>query len=320
MPSNGHRPGQVNVHIVVTCSNRKRHTVPDQLRVGNLRERGSSRRFAAWADRLSTSTVDGFPAVDLYAGEHWQIARTLPAQIAPRAASLWVCSDGYGLIPASATIRPYAATFAAGGVDSVGQDRSAVQDWWTRLTEWPGPAEGQPRSFTDLARRDPDATIIAVLSDAYQRACATDVTVAAGLLRDPQQLSVIGPATNGLADLVVPVTARLQPHLGGSLLSLNARVAAFLLHSSVDDDHDLRRTRLRERVAQTTAATPARAIRAAGQRLTDEEVRAFIGEHVGERAVTATTLLRRLRLSGRSCEQARFGQLFAEVTTSGVRP
>jgi len=318
MASSGH-PGLANVHVVVTCSNRKRHTVPERLRVGNLRERGSGRRFSAWTDRLSTSSAIDFPAVDLYAGEHWQIARTLPDQIAPRAVTLWVCSAGYGLIPASALIRPYAATFAPGGVDSVGEDRSAVRDWWTRLTEWPGPVADQPRSFTDLARRDADATIIAVLSDAYQRACAIDVTAAAGLLRDPQQLSVIGPATTDLADLVVRVTARLQPHLGGSLLSLNARVAAFLLRSSVDDDHNLGRTRLRERVEQTTMATPARAARAAGQRLTDEEVRAFICEHTGEHGVTATGLLRRLRLSGRSCEQARFGQLFAEVIARGVR-
>jgi hypothetical protein len=41
---------------------------------------------------------------------------------------------------------------------------------------------------------------------------------------------------------------------------------------------------------------------------------------VGEPAVSATGLLRRLRLSGRSCEQARFGQLFAEATAGGVRP
>jgi hypothetical protein len=318
MASSSH-PALTNVHVVVTCSNRKRHTVPDRLRMGNLRERGSGRRFSAWTDQLSTSSASEFPAVDLYAGEHWQIARTLPDQITPRAATLWVCSAGYGLIPASASIRPYAATFAPGGVDSVGEDKPAVRDWWTRLTEWPGPAAGQPRSFTDLARRDPDATIIAVLSDAYQRACATDVTAAASQLRDTQQLSVIGPATKDLADFVVPVTARLQPHLGGSLLSLNARVAAFLLRSSVDDDHNLGRTRLRERVEQTTMATPARAARAAGCRLTDEEVRAFIREHTGEHVVTATGLLRRLRLSGRSCEQARFGQLFAEVIAWGVR-
>jgi hypothetical protein len=138
-------------------------------------------------------------------------------------------------------------------------------------------------------------------------------------LLDSQQLSVIGPATNDLADFVVPVTARLQPHLGGSLLSLNARVAAFLLRSSVEDNHSLGRMRLRERVEETTSATPARTARAAGQRLTDEEVRAFICEHAGERAATATSLLRRLRLSGRSCEQARFGQLFAEVIAWGVR-
>lgn len=312
MNDNGHDT-QTAVHIIVTCSNRKSQAVPDQLRIGELRERALSQRFATWTQRLSANIGAEYPATDLYAGEHWQVARTLPSQLAPRAATLWVCSAGYGLIPANARIRPYAATFAAGGPDSVGEDKAAARDWWTRLTQWPGPGSDEPRSFVDLARSDPHATIIAVLSDAYQRACAADVLAATQLLADSEQMSVIGPVTTELASVTVPVTARLQPLLGGSLLSLNARVAALLLRGAAEGVHDVSRLRLRDRVEQSTITAPAPAVRTAGRRMTDEEVRTFIGAHVGERALSATGLLRRLRQSGQSCEQARFGQLFAEV-------
>ncbi|MEV8504478.1 hypothetical protein AB0368_06550 [Actinoplanes sp. NPDC051475] len=308
---------QSPVHIIVTCSNRKSDVVPDRLRMADLRGHTTGRRFTDWTQRLSTSTDPDRPAIDLYAGEHWQIARTLPLQIAPRPATLWVCSAGYGLIAAHTPIQPYAATFAGGGLDSVGEDRTSAREWWTRLTQWPGPARGEPRSFVDLARRDPNATIIAVLSEAYQRACAADIMAATQLLGDGEQMSVIGPATTELADVIVPVTARLQPLLGGSLLALNARVAALLL-SSAEDDQDLRRQRLRARVEQSTVSAPARAVRAAGQRMTDEEVRAFIGAHVEEPGVSATSLLRRLRQSGRSCEQGRFGQMFAEIAATAA--
>lgn len=306
---------QSPVHIVVTCSNRKSEVVPDRLRMADLRGHTMSRRFTDWTQRLSASIGPNRPAIDLYAGEHWQVARTLPLQLAPRPATLWVCSAGYGLIPAHTSIRPYAATFAGGGLDSVGEDRTSARDWWTRLTQWPGPASGEPRSFADLARRDPRTTIIAVLSEAYQHACAVDIMTATRLLRDSEQMSVIGPATTELADVTVPVTARLQPLLGGSLLALNARVAALLL-SSAKNDQDLRRQRLRERVEQSTASAPTRVARAAGRRMTDDEVRAFIGTHVEEPGVSATSLLRRLRLSGQSCEQGRFGQLFAEIAAT----
>lgn len=302
------------VHVVVTCSNRKSQTVPDQLRMSDLRGLPSSRRFATWTQRLSTHVGADHPATALYAGEHWQVARTLPDHVAPRPATLWVCSAGYGLIAANTTIRAYAATFATGGRDSVGEDKAAAREWWTRLTQWPGPVSGQPRSFVDLARRDPHATIIAVLSEAYQRACAADILAASRLLSDREQMSVIGPITTELADVTVPVTARLQPLLGGSLLSLNARVAALLLRGAAEGDHDLSRRRLRDLVEQSTITAPTRDARAAGRRMTDEEVLAFICAHADEQGVSATGLLRRLRQSGQSCEQARFGHLFTEVT------
>jgi len=301
------------LHVVVTCANRKRQAVPSQQRLGGLREHRPGLRFAAWTRRVANG-VTTIPAIDLYGGEHWQIARDLPAT-AGQPAELWVCSAGYGLIPAAAPIRPYAATFAAGEKDSVGSSVAELRDWWKRLSQWPGPAADQPRSFADLARRDPDATIVCVLSEAYQRACSADLRDAAAHLADDEQLSVIGPAGRcaHIDDLIVPVTARLRPVVGGSLQALNVRAAAYVLATAAAEAIDLRRSQLRTLVARAVAQAPEdTSRRPAGRRLTDDDVRAYIRAQLADGPATATRLLRLLRDSGLSCEQARFKQLFTE--------
>jgi hypothetical protein len=314
-------PVASSLHIVVTCANRKRFEVPAALRLGHLRDRRPAQRFAAWIRRLGDDGAPTAPARDLYGGEHWQIASTLPS-LSGQSASLWVCSAGYGFIGAHTPIRPYAATFASGAPDSVGSSRSEVQDWWHRLSGWCGPAADQPRSFADLARRDADATILAVLSDSYLRACAEDLGEAADELRDGDRLSVIGPPGRyaNIDDLVVPVTASLRPVVGGSLQSLNVRTAAHLLEASSASGRGLHRSHLRDLVrAATRDAPPDPSRRLHGQRLTDAEVRAYIRSQRGSGPGTATGLLRLLRESGRSCEQSRFKHLFIEVRTEEGR-
>ena len=80
------------VHIVVTCANRKRYPVPTQLHLRDLQERRQGLRFAAWTRRLDAEEPS-IRATDLYGGEHWQVARGLPAVVGD-SARLWVCSAG----------------------------------------------------------------------------------------------------------------------------------------------------------------------------------------------------------------------------------
>jgi hypothetical protein len=301
------------LHIVVTCANRKRHAVAPPLRLGSLGQRRPAARFATWTTRLGSSTHPRYPALDLYAGEHWQVVRSLTSDTALGArVVLWVASAGYGLIPADVAICAYGATFSAGR-DAVGTTVAEVADWWGRLGDWPGPVPDQPRTFTDLARRTRSATIIAVLSEAYQRACADDLLAAAALVGS-DALSVVGPpdAHPQLTDLLVPVTAPLRHTVGGSLQALNVRAARHLLTHGAGSG----RAALRE---AAVAATPANAPagRPTGQRMSDAEVRAYIR---AQPHTSATQLLRRLRDTGRSCEQARFGRLHAQMCQQGHRP
>ncbi|HZO68710.1 MAG TPA: hypothetical protein VFB74_27260 [Kribbellaceae bacterium] len=302
-----------SLHVVVTCANRKRHAVPSQLRLGNLSNRRPAARFAAWTARLGSGAHPRYPAVDLYAGEHWQVARNLTTDT-PTAqnAVLWIASAGYGLIRADTGICAYGATFSAARRDAVGTSVAEVADWWQRLGEWPGPAPDRPRTFTELARRSPDTTIIAVLSEAYQRACGDDLIAAASIL-DPDALSVVGPPAHPpLADVLVPVTATLRHTVGGSLQALNVRVVKHLLGHSAGSG----RAALREAaVAAVPANPPVR--RASGQRMSDADVRTYIQ---AQPHTSATQLLQQLRGTGRSCEQARFGLLHAETCQQVHRP
>lgn len=302
-------------HIVVTCSNRKTEQVPDELRLGNLPRSNPGQRFATWINRIGDYPVAQVPAINLYAGEHWQIARTLP-DLVSQPATLWVCSAGYGLIPANAAIKPYAATFAPGESDSVARSPDGVRDWWERLTNWTGPGTGQPRSLADMARRDPRAVIVAVLSAPYLRACVDDLNRAAGYLADSDQLSVIGPDGRcpDAANLLVPVTARLRSIVGGTLTALNVRAAGHVLRTATANGGALSRQGLKELMKDAIAtAPPDPSRRPPGKKLTDEEVRDFIRREITGGAMGATAALGHLRNSGRSCEQSRFHRLFAAV-------
>src|SRR5690348_3639795 len=86
------------LHVIVTCANRKTLPVPRALRLDNIPGRGTAQRVREWTGRLAeASSAPLIAAQDLYAGEHWMIARGLPRQISRARARLWVCSAGYGL-------------------------------------------------------------------------------------------------------------------------------------------------------------------------------------------------------------------------------
>lgn len=126
------------IRVVVTCANRKRQTVPEHFRLQNLNAAAPDERCAAWLKRLAAGSPTT-TAKDMYAGEHWQVARNLPEAVGA-SADLWVSSAGYGLISAAAPIHAYAATFASGQPDSVATTSDAARRWWLDLSKWEDPA------------------------------------------------------------------------------------------------------------------------------------------------------------------------------------
>ena len=110
--------------MIVTCSNRKSRPIPARLQLGQVPGRSAAQRARRWIARLAqTGSAPQVAALDLYAGEHWSVAREFPALHRPgEDIRLWACSAGYGLIPAEALIMPYHATLTPGQADSVPGD------------------------------------------------------------------------------------------------------------------------------------------------------------------------------------------------------
>lgn len=294
------------VRVVVTCTRRKTRPIPRALHMRNVPGARLSTRFRNWTERLTSAAARSVPALDLYAGEHWTIARHLCGEAEmPAKVDLWVCSAGYGLIPVDAPIAPYSATFVPGDPDSVPGGAAA---WWAALGDWDGPAGGA-RSFVQLAAANPSARLVVVLSAAYLRACHHDIRQAADKLTDPVGLSIISAGTKhdrDLADFLLPADARLQSALGGTLQALNIRAAEYLLAVGLVDHEEMNAGLERLLAEQPPPRHYDR------RRATDAEVRHFIRDHLrAEPPPTHTRLLREFRDAGYACEQGRFAALFA---------
>jgi hypothetical protein len=264
--------------------------------------------------RLTSSDLDTVPAVDLYAGEHWEIARALPRLATAFARpTLWVASAGWGLIPIDAPIRPYSATFSHQQPDSVSTNGEGAQAWWGAIAAWEGPILGAARSLTSLVADHPRDRVLLVLSQPYFAACGKDLGAALTVAND-SMISVIASGVSPQSTFEawqLPADARLQHHVGGTRGSLNVRIAADLLMTGLAD-HGAMSRHLRDRLA---AAPDLRVFER--RRLADDEVITFIrSRRASDSSVSRTSLLRELRDGDMACEQARFAALFAAATRS----
>lgn len=296
------------LHIIVTCTERKTAKVPEHLQLRNVRGGEPEVRASRWIGRLAAEvTVPTVLASDLYAGEHWTRAKALPGLAVGTQAQLWACSAGYGLISVDASVRPYAATLSPGHPDSVPGGPPGAAAWWDALSNWEGPHPGQPRSFRELAKSDPDATFLLVVSAAYLQACRTDIEAAAAAT-DQDRFMIVSAGTRESAPLdrrLLPASARLQAHLGGTRQVLNVRIA-----------EDLLRNQRMSCAAATDYLEQLLQDYPAVQRWDREK---FSGdgdvvdwirdEYQHGRGASASRMLRSLRESGRACEQKRFGRL-----------
>jgi len=306
--------GQGTVHVIVTCTNRKTMPAPPALRLGRASGRTADEAARVWITRISHQNgVPALPAADLYAGEHWMIARQLPSLAAAGQARLWVCSAGYGLIPVAARIRPYSVAFS-GQQDRVPGGADGARRWWHALSRWEGPETGHPRSIRELAAADPSASFMLALSAGYLDACRDDITAAVTELPDPDRLLVISAgarSTGHMAEVMVPADARLQAALGGTRQALNARIAARLLADGL-----MSRAEATRYLAQLLAAQPP-IPRYARRPLSDEEVSKMItGRLTHAPALSASMMLREFRDAGYACEQQRFARLHRQAVGS----
>jgi hypothetical protein len=309
------------VNIIAACTDRKRLVAPKGRQMRSISVLDIERRFSAWRKALAANTAETTQASDLYCGDHWSIARALPAVASAGGwnARLWIASAGYGLIPADAQIAPYSATFAPGHADSIvrsdpSTSREQVRTWWSRLGSVSGPDPSTPGYLSDLAGASPAAMVV-VASDVYIDAMEDDLIAARTRLPDPERLIVVSSRahrTTGIGSNWIETNARLRQVLGGAAGSLNVRVARYILQTLSPKQFSVTAARSCVEHILEMAPTLPSYDRAS---CTDTEVKDYIlSAFRSDPLVCHSPLLRQFRASGMQCEQGRFRTLFGQVT------
>ena len=307
---NSHQKQSVTVHVIITCSNQKSRAIPSRFQLGQVFGRSATERARKWTARLAeTDDAPQVAAVEMYAGEHWSVARGYPSLHMPEEdIRLWACSVGYGLISAEALIVPYHATLTPGQADSV---PGAASSWWSLLSQWQGPPPQHPRTIRALVATDPAAVFIFVLSKSYLRACGADIAAACEYIADLDRLFIVSSGAHlqgDLAAFAVPADARLQAHFGGTRRALNARIGAHLLSTGIRS-----KVEATGHLARLLAAQPP-IRRYDREKKSDREILDIIAARLAQAPTTsANRMLREFRDAGLACEQHRFTKLYRSL-------
>jgi hypothetical protein len=301
--------------LVVSCTERKRLPVPNRLHLGTVGLRDPDRRAKAWIRRLEKTRAELESALDLYAGEHWSVARTVPtvAKSTGMSVQLWIASAGYGLVRSTDFLKPYSATFLSDHPDSAslgsGTHHEFNRRWWASLAKWAGPSPGSARSLTALARMRPRDHLIVAVGATYLRALEGDLLSARDHLVRPDLLVILATRCR-LTELKanwLPISSSLRPALGGSLFSLNVRAARWLL--STASEHNLEIAPASALLSDVRVHVGAGAERR--KRSSDAAITQFIRRELqADTNRSRARLLRQLRREGGACEQRRFSRLY----------
>lgn len=305
------------VNLVVSCTNRKRYEPASGLAAHRLAGSDVEARLRTWKERLRKASDERHPAEDLYMGEHWSVVRDIVSTAGTRGwdVRLWICSAGYGLIRPSARIHSYQVTFASGTRDSVtAREPDAAQKWWKGICSGSIPGEkGVPRSLEALAQKYPRTPMVVALSADYLNAVEKDLLTVLTHAYFRRHLAIISCGTKGQSSRwqnnLLPCDGGVSASLGGTLTSLNARVARFLFESTapanpnVDYWAGLARS-LERRVVARPPRTPQ----------SNAAVIGFIRDALRQiPSASRSKLLEKFRETGNACEQKRFGELYMQL-------
>jgi hypothetical protein len=303
------------VHVVTSCTDRKKRPVPEPLRLCQVYETSLQRRLRVWVQRLQAEHGSRTPARNLYGGEHWtEFLRILERGFRPgTAVQGWVISAGYGLIPVDAPVNSYSASFGRHVGDRVTPPGVAwtESEWWSGLAEWNGPSAGAPRTLAELGGRANGDLILLAASGSYLRAIEPDLRA---LFESKSEVLLFsassGPRLSKFRTQVVPFDSRVREAVGGSQIAVNIR----LLGHALREAHRVETNQLRRVVTELMDRLPPTEV-PNRKPANDGELLEFIRDRLKrDSRYRPTTLLRQWRSQGRACEQGRFKELFARVT------
>lgn len=305
------------ISFVTTCTARKTLPPDTACTMGSINSLELPQRFDSWVEAISSSPGKQRKPIDLYCGNSWSVVRRIVG--GNRDIRSWVISAGQGLLRFDQPICSYSATFSAGEMDSVlcGKvDRASLRKWWNLLCGWRESKGESVASITGIARNYPNEPIIAAISADYLKAVTDDLSQARAALSDPRLLLVIsaGSKPKGiLQENILPADARLEGLFGKSRLTLNSKIAEWVLSNFAADE--LRTNSVSERLEKMIQNLPPSTY-PNREKSSDAEVLDFLENKLqsGERT-SYSVLLRDYRASGRACEQRRFRGLFKKLLT-----
>ncbi|ANP53588.1 hypothetical protein AVL59_32205 [Streptomyces griseochromogenes] len=287
--------------LVVTCTDRKAAVPETELQARQLPAGPVTERAALWSERIN-SAAHTHSLAELYRGDHWTQARRLREAAAQAGfkADVWVASAGLGLQPVSASAPSYAATFSTRHADSVATTAEDGALWWSQLQERTGRA-----TLQELGKASP---VLLVLSEIYAKAMEAELRA----LADVASEALLFGGGEQIAGIQrVPADAGLRRTLGGTLTSLNVRMAATWFQHC--QDGQLTSTATSDSWNKW-AASESRPEQHNRRPMTDEQVISFIRkETLSHPGISRTRLLRLLRDSGQACEQSRFANLYVKT-------
>jgi len=306
------------VHVFVACTKRKSQQPRDGLRLSEYQGRFSA-RADAWINRVADEAGD-VQALDLYTGESWFVAKQICSKM-EELCSLWAISAGFGLVHSGDLLTSYSATLSAGHADSISRSgdqvtpTEATKMWWGKLCERQIPSNGDKhKSINSVANAYPESALVVCGGRDYLIAIVDDVIKAKSQLSDPRRLVVFGAGNcpdPRIGDSWVQVSAKARQAVGGTMRSLSVRVAQRVLEAT---EPNLFNSGSAQTVLSRLTASLDEFPQYRARRMSDQEIAAWILAESDERpSLTQTFALRKLRDSGRACEQGRFGALFTET-------
>ncbi|MCC6488951.1 MAG: hypothetical protein IT364_15740 [Candidatus Hydrogenedentes bacterium] len=253
-------------------------------------------------------------------GDHWSVVRTIPdvARTVGLRVELWICSAGYGLIRPDTQIKAYQATFTRGEDDYIGaglqECEHILQRWWDGVCGYRFPKRNDaPRTIAGVAAAFPHTPMLIALSADYLKAVAEDLAQVLARPYFHHHLAIVSCGTARphatWKHHLLPCDASLAGSLGGSLTSLNARIARHLVQSMTSTELTLHALRdIATSMNRIHGPSPSRSPQS------DARIAAFIRKGVAQSPRTSKTrLLREFRRGGQACEQKRFGAIYAWV-------
>ncbi|SKC66360.1 hypothetical protein SAMN04324258_2320 [Krasilnikoviella flava] len=287
--------------IIVTCTGRKTLVPGPGLSARDLPGVSLARRSDIWRDRVLGAPGPRRRLRDLYKGDAWKRSILLERHAASVGfrPTLYVASAGLGLRHVESEAPGYAATFTLTHEDAVARTRLDAERWWAERC-----VDAGATTIAEL----PSAPTMVVMSAAYSAPLRGDIS---RLAQSNPNVLVVGGEGEVAGARRLPGNRSLRTELGGTMMSLNQRIAAAWLERL--DGRDLLAEDAfpewyaweaevakpevwdRRPMSDDSVMTAIRSMRTANPRLSRSEA------------------LRTLRSSGFACEQSRFGRLFARA-------